>query len=188
MLPSAVSSRRILVVARGHDPIGDGRQLELVLLGLVREGFDVWLATTTAGGSVAARVARDGVRVLQVGTRPRTDAAAVARLVGLARETAPVTVLGWGRSQAVAAAVAAAGSRARLVSHVGASPGGLAIGWALRRARRVLAASDAIAAACGRLGVDAGRIETVPPGADAAAASGLSRASLAARLGLDPDK
>jgi hypothetical protein len=127
MLPSSASARRILVVAAGHDPIGEGRQLELVLLGLAREGFDVRLATTTVGGSVAERVAREGVQVSPVGTRPRPDAAAVARLAGLARETAPVTVLGWGRSQAVAAAVAAAGCGARLVSHVGASPRGLSI-------------------------------------------------------------
>lgn len=187
MQPYSVS-RRILVVARGHDPVGDGRQLELVVLGLVRAGFDTWLATTTAGGSVATRVARQGANVRRVGTRPRPDAAAVARLVGLARELAPGTVLGWGRSQAVAAAVAAAGGGARLVSHVGASPRGLVTGWALGRARRVIAASAAIAADCHRLGVAAGRIATVPPGADAAGAAGLSRADLAARLGLDPEK
>ena len=187
MQPDSVS-RRILVVARGQDPIGEGRQLELAVLGLLAAGYDTWLATTTSRGSVAARVARQGAQVRQVGNRPRPDAAAVARLIGLARELAPATVLGWGRSQALPAAVAAAGSGARLVSHVGTTPRGLSTGWALRRAGRVIAASAAVAVGCERLGVASRRIATVPPGADAAEAAGLSREAVSARLGLDPEK
>jgi glycosyltransferase involved in cell wall biosynthesis len=67
-------------------------------------------------------------------------------------------------------------------------PRGTLTGLALRQADRVIASSSAVADACARLGTPAATIETIPPGADAAAAVGLSRADLAVRLGLDPEK
>jgi glycosyltransferase involved in cell wall biosynthesis len=185
-------SRSILLVSRGLDPIGTGRQIELVAHGFLATGWNVHLAVTTAGGAVGGRLARAGVTVHQLSTRPVVDAAAAVRLVRLARglEWGPSDViLAWGRSQArLASIVKLLMPTVRLVSHLAMRPHGAITGLALGKADRVIASSPTVAAGCERAGVAAVKIDTIPPGADAAAAAGLSRADIATRLGLDPEK
>ncbi|NCY03335.1 MAG: glycosyltransferase family 1 protein, partial [Planctomycetia bacterium] len=99
------------------------------------------------------------------------------------------TTVAWGRSQlAATATLKSALPAVRFVAHVGRRPAGLVVGWALRRADRVLAATPAAAEASAGLGVAPARLACIPPAADAAPPAGLSRRALAARLGLDPDK
>ena len=180
------------MVARGHDPVGTGRQIELAAEGFLSAGWQVHLAVTTAGGAVATRLASRGVSVHRLSTRPVVDAAAAVRLVVLARSLGlgPAdTILAWGRSQAgMAAAVKAVLPPVRLVCHLSARPRGIVTGLALGKADRVIVSSPTVAAGCERAGVAAVKIETIPPGADAAAAAGLSRAKIATGLGLDPEK
>ena len=179
------------MVARGHDPVGTGRQVELAAEGFLGAGWRVHLAVTTAGGAVATRLASSGVIVHRLSTRPIVDAAAAVRLVLLARGLGlgpSDTILAWGRSQAgVAAAVKAVHPRVRLVCHLATRPRGFVTSLALARADRVIASSQAVATGCERVGVAAPKIDTIPPAADAAAAAGLSRVQVASRLGLDPD-
>ena len=180
------------MVSRGLDPVGTGRQIELVANGFLAAGWNVHLAVTTGGGAVAMRLARAGVTVHRLSTRPVVDAAAVVRLVQLARrlELGPSdVVLAWGRSQArLAAAVKVLMPAVRFVSHLAMRPRGLITGLALGKADRVIVSSPTVAAGCERAGVATVKIETIPPGADAAAAAGLSRAEIATRVGLDPEK
>jgi len=76
----------------------------------------------------------------------------------------------------------------RFVSHLAMRPSGTITGLALGQADRVIASSPAVAAGCERLGVSPVKIAMIPPAADPAPAEGLSRAELAARLGLDSEK
>ena len=182
--------RRLLIVARGHDPVGSGRQIEVAAEGFLSDGWHVHLAVTTAGGAVASRLASCGVIVHRLSTRPVVDAAAAVRLVLLARSLglgASDTTLAWGRSQAaLAAAVKAVLPPVWLVCHLAARPRRFVTSLALARADRVIVSSPAVATECERAGVAASNIEMIPPAADVAAAAGLPREQLASRLGLDP--
>jgi len=178
------------MIARGLDPIGTGRQIELVAEGFQAAGWHVHLAVTTAGGAVASRLARAGVTLHRLSSRPTADAATVVKVVqrarglGLGRSD---VVLAWGRSQVpLAAAVKVFAPTVRFISHLAVRPRGTITGLSLGKADRVIAASQAVAAACERLGVASGKIDMIPPAATAAAAAGLSRAEIANRLGLDP--
>ena len=71
-------SRSILLVARGLDPVGTGRQVELAAEGLRGAGYDVHVAITTTGGATPARLAEAGFAVHRVGRRGRVDGSAVA--------------------------------------------------------------------------------------------------------------
>lgn len=180
------------MVSRGLDSVGTGRQIELAAEAFRSAGWNVHLAVTTQGGGVAERLARSGVTVHRVGMRPVVDAAAAARLVRLVqglRLGGADAILTWGRTQArLAAVVKTLFPKTRLACQLGSPPHGRLTGWCLRQADRVIAGSAAVAAACERLGVAAGVTVTIPPAASPAADSGLSRAVLASRLKLDPEK
>jgi glycosyltransferase involved in cell wall biosynthesis len=178
----------ILLAVRGLDPVGTGRQVELLAAGLRAAGRDVHVALTTCGGGIAARLAAAGVPVHRVGRRPtRPDAAAAARLAVLARRLGPAVVVACGRSALAAAAVAArAAPGSRAAAQLAVAPRGIRQAWALRRLDLVIATVPEVAAACRRAGVAADRVVTIPPGIAADAAAGLDRATVARRLGLDP--
>ena len=184
--------RRLLMVARGLDSIGTGRQVELAAEALLAAGWDVHLAVTTGGGAIATRLTHAGATVHRLSTRPVVDAAAAVRLVQVARRLdlgSSAVVLAWGRSQIrLAAAIKLLMPTVRFVSHLAMQPSGTLTGLALGQADRVIASSPAVAAGCERLGLSPVKIDMIPPAADPAPAEGLSRAELAARLGLDPEK
>jgi len=181
--------RRILIVSRGLDSVGTGRQIELVADGLLAAGWEVHLAVTTAGGDVATRLACAGCRLHRLATRPVVDMASAARLAWLARGLRPRTILAWGCSQVrLAGGLRPFLPHTRLVGWVGRQPRGFMTGLALRRPDRVIVSSPAVEAACRRLGVPTQRIDTVIPGARPAEPAGLSRGEIATRLGIDPGK
>jgi len=179
--------RSVLMVARGLDPVGAGRQIELAAEALHAAGWGVTLAVMSAGGAVPERLARRGFSVHRLGLRPGLDAAAAARLVHLCRRRRPAVVLAWGRS--AAAAIGAARplfGGARAVAHLAAGPRSRGLGLALARCDRVIAVSAGVAGRCEAAGVRSGRIDILAPGIEPAEPAGLSRAEVAARLGLEP--
>ena len=178
----------ILLAVRGLDPVGTGRQVELLAAGLRATGRDVHVALTTAGGSVGGRLADAGIPVHRVGRRPLVpDAAAAARLVALARRLRPAVLLACGRSALpAAAAVACAAPATRVAAQLAVAPRRVGHGWALRRVDLAIATTPHVAEACRRAGVMPGRVATIPPGIAADPGTGLDRAALAVRLGLDP--
>ena len=178
------SARRLILIAvRGLDPVGTGRQVELLACGLAASGRDVHVAMTSTGGSLAKRLRAAGLAVHAVGRRPRPDVAAGVRLAGLARRLDARTLVAFGRRQAaLAAMVRWASPRLRTIARV-AVPVRRAAGCT---ADRVLASSEAVAESCRRLGVAADRIAVVPPGIIADEGEGLSRELVARRIGLDP--
>jgi len=187
-MPMAVGSPTLLVV-RGLDPVGTGRQVELAATALSAAGHDVVVAMTTAGGSLADRLVGAGRTVHHLGRRPVVDVGATARLVRLVRRLRPSWIVAFGRSQLAPVVVAGRLSGGtRTVGWLGLAPRGLATRSAVRRLDAVVATSPTVAAACRAAGVATNRITVVPPGSSADHAPGVSRAELAARLGLDPGK
>lgn len=176
------------MVARGLDPVGTGRQIELAAHAFRAVGWNVMLAVGTAGGTVPARLAAQGFTVYRLGTRPSFDAAAAARLAVLCRRVAPTVVHAWGRSAAfVAGSITPLVRGSRTVAHLATGPRSRRLGWALARLDRVITVSAGVAGRCEAVGVRSGRIDILPPGIEAAEPAGLSRQDLAARLGLHSD-
>lgn len=177
----------ILLAVRGLDPVGTGRQVELLAAGLRDAGRDVHVALTTSGGNSAGRLARAGITVHRVGRRPLApDAAAAGRLVVLARRLRPATLLACGRSALpAAAAVALAAPATRVAAQLAVAPRRSVHVWALRRLDRVIATTPHVAEACRRAGIVPDHVATIPPGIAADPGTGLDRAAVAARLGLD---
>jgi len=178
-------SDRILLLARGLDPVGTGRQVELLAAGLRDRGWDVQVAITTAGGSVGSRLAAVGIPVHPIGSRPVIDAAVAARLVRLVGRLRPTVVHASGRS----CGRLAAGLRPLLrtsscICQLAVSPRATMTRRLLRRADRLIAASPGVAAACRQAGIAGERIDVVPPGIAAFAGEHLAREAVAARLGL----
>jgi glycosyltransferase involved in cell wall biosynthesis len=177
----------ILLVSRGLDPVGTGRQIELVAAGLRAAGRAVHVALTTTGGSLAERLAAAGCTVHPVGHRPTVDPAAAVALAALVVRLRPAVVTAWGRSQiAIVPAVRLVAPAVRLVGWLARPARGGLVATGLRRLDRAVAASPGAAESCRRLGVAAGRIEHIAPGITPASGRGLSRAAIAAELGLDP--
>jgi glycosyltransferase involved in cell wall biosynthesis len=179
--------RPVLLVCRGLDPIGSGRQIELIAGGLVAAGADVHVALTTRGGSLPARLAAAGVTVHRIGMRPVCDGGAVLRLVRLARRLRPRPVVIWGRGHLPAAVALKCGCRTAPVVVQVAKP---LRGSAERRLVSVLdglIATTPAAAASGPW--DPGRdprAACIPPAACAAPPRGLDRSAIARTIGLDP--
>jgi len=176
------------MVARGLDPVGTGRQIELAAEAFREAGWQVIVAIGSSGGAVPGRLADRGFSVYSIGRRAGFDVAAAARLVQLARRLRPTVVHAWGRGAAGAVAVSGplvAGTR--LVAHVATGPRRRATGWALGRFDRVLTTSAGVAGRCEAVGVRSGRIDIIPPGVVAADPIGLERVEIARRLGLQPD-
>lgn len=179
----------ILLVFRGLDPVGTGSQIALVAAGLRAAGFTVHAATTTTGGSLGGRLAAAGCTVHAVGRRPTVDASVAAGLAALARRLRPGVVVAWGRSQILpTAAVRLLVPGVRTVGWLARPVAGRGLAAGLRRLDAVVAASPGTAAACRRLGVADGRIDSIPPGVASPAPAGQARHEVAVRLGLDPAK
>jgi glycosyltransferase involved in cell wall biosynthesis len=178
-------SRLILLVARGLDPVGTGRQVELAADALRGAGHDVHLAFTTTGGATPGRMQEAGFAVHRIGRRGRVDVGGFARLAQLARRLRPAVIHAAGRSQAVLAAAAKPFvPRTRLVCQLALGPRHVATARALRHADRVITVSAAVAGRCEAWGVKSGRIDIIPPGVSAVEPRGLSREQIARALGL----
>lgn len=180
---------RVLLVVRGLDPAGTGRQVELAAAALAAAGSRVAVATTTTVGSLPARLESRGITVHRIGSRPVHDVAATMRLVNLSRKLRPTTLIGFGRSEACRVAIARSlTGLGRAVGWLGIRPAGTGQALALRRLDRIMVTSPAVAAGCDRMGVVEDRVAVVPPGISPDSGTGLSRREVAARIGLDPSR
>ena len=186
---ASAPTRPILLVVRGLDPVGTGRQVELAAAGLAAAGHEVVVAVTTTGGSLPERLARGGFTINRIGTRPVGDPTLTLRLAGLVRRLRPAVVVGFGSSQIMSVAASSRiVSGCRWIVWLGLPPArrkdAVGLGWL----DQVVVPSPQMAAACGRSGVAARRLAVVPPGIVADPGEGLARSELAARLGLDATK
>lgn len=179
---------RVLLVSCDLDPVGTGRQIELIAAGLMAAGHDVHLALVTTGrgtarpSPLADRVRAAGGSVHRPGHRPVPDPAALARLVRLGMRLRPAAVVSFGR-RLVPAAVAMRTTlpRARVVASLGAPVRHRVTNLALSALDLVVASSVDVAASC-----PGTTVEIIPPGIRADMGHGLDRAAVARRLGLDP--
>lgn len=179
---------RVLLVSCDLDPVGTGRQVELIATGLAAAGHDVHLALVTTGQGaarpsvLATRAAAAGGCVHRVGHRPAPDPAAVARLVRLAMRLGPAAVVSFGRRLVPAAvALRTALPRARVIAAVAVPVRRRATRLALAALDLVVAPSADVAASC-----RGPTVEIIPPGIRADPGDGLDREAVARRLGLAP--
>lgn len=187
-------SRRILLVTRGLDPVGTGREVLLASRRLLEVGDDLHVAAITQPGSVATEVAAGGGTLHALSHRPRPDAASIAALAQTIRRVRPRLVVSWGWSAwwvTGAAMAVQSGRRApRWLGSVGrpTTPATPIARWAARRLMRrcdlLLAATEGTSNACRVLGAQASRVRLCPPGVAEAVPAQLSREAIAARLGL----
>ena len=189
------SRTSILLAARGCDPVGTGGQVELVARGLTAAGWNVHLATLSAGGSLLDRVRDAGITGHALGHRPEIDLAAHVRTVRLAARLRPAVVLTFGRGLAgLAAAIRSVVPGTRVAAQVAVPLARRHTAGALRQVDLVIASTPGTAASCRRGGVSESRLVEVPPGVQPAGerrlavGEPLSRTAIAARLGLDPTK
>jgi glycosyltransferase involved in cell wall biosynthesis len=182
------AGRSILMVVRGLDAVGTGRQIELVAAGFRAAGWRVHIAVTTSGGTVAERLNAAGFPVHRLGARPRVDPGATAKLPFVVRSVGPCVIHAWGRSQArIVGGLRGLLRPALTVCHLAVGPRDRFTAWSLRRADRVIVTSAGVAGRCEAFGVRSGRIDIIPPGIDAAAGTTRSREEIARRLGLRGD-
>lgn len=184
---TAASRKSMLMVIRGLDPVGTGRQVELAAEAFRHAGWNVAVAAGTSGGAVPARLRANGFVVHSIGGRPGFDTATAARLVRLVSRQRPSVVHAWGCGAAgLVGAVRPLVLHARAVAHLAAGPRTWRVGQALRRLDRVITVSAGVAGSCEAVGVRSGTIDIIPPGMVAAEPAGRSRSEVAQRLGLDP--
>jgi len=179
---------RVILVSRDLDPVGTGRQVELIAAGLAAAGHDVHLALMTTGrgaaqpSTLAARVAAADGSVHRLGHRPVPDPAAIARLARLAVRLGPAVFVSFGRRLVPAVvAMRAVLPGAPLVASIDVPVRRRSTGLALSMLDLIVASSAEVAASCRGAPVD-----TIPPGIRADTGDGLDRAAVARRLGLDP--
>ncbi|MBL6712643.1 MAG: glycosyltransferase family 4 protein [Pirellulales bacterium] len=187
-------SRRILLVARGLDAVGSGRELLQTAHRLRAEGDDVHLATITRPAGVATRLAECGVLVHPLSQRPEPSTAGIAGIARTAVRLRPQLVMSWGSSamQATAAALLAAPGRSRprwLASLarplIPKAPSHRQLtGRLLQHCDLILASTEATALACEMLGVAPGRLQISPAGIGEPSPPRLSREEVASQLGL----
>jgi len=196
---------RVILVSRGLDPVGTGRQVLLAASGLVARGFEVHLATVSLDGSTDGPLMTAGGPIAAVhplSSRPTpsnlpVDPSAIGGLARLLRsvEFDFVEAWGWSSGVAAAAALAIAGLARRrkppLAIRAATPPGR---SWprraALSRANIVLADGDMVAAAC-REAAGGTPVVVVPPGIPINPADPAPippRDEVAARYGLRADR
>lgn len=199
---------RVVLVSRGLDPIGTGRQVLLAASGLVARGSEVHLATVSVDGSTDGPLmtaAGPIAAVHPLSSRPApsnlpVDPSAIGGLARLLWRGDFDLVEAWGWSSGIAAtsAIAIAGLARRrrppLVIRAATPPGR---SWprraALSRADIVLADGDMVAAAC-REAAGGTPVVVVPPGIPtepvnpAETAAIPPRDEVAARYGLRADR
>lgn len=187
-------SHRILLVSRGLDAVGTGREVLQAARGLLDAGHDVHLALTTRPASVATSAAAAGVRLHSLSHRPEPSGASLLGVARAITRLKPQLVASWGWSSArvTGAALRGAGLRHRpkwLASLAGPRrPATAAARWLARRllagCDRVLASTEATADTCQSLGMAPWQIRLSPPGIGEVTEPTRSRADIAEQLSL----
>lgn len=187
-----LTNTSILIVARGGDPIGIGREVEFTAMQSRQLGIRVHVVLLSACGSLSDRLSQQGVNVQVLGRRHDPDVAVIGRLMRVIFSLKPSAMITFGQVQAMFSAVAIALQprrhlRPKLVCRIATTSLGF-WAWALRRADKVLVSSRHVFNACKNIGVSTHRLCVVKPLACAAASSGFTREDLAYHLKLDKDK
>lgn len=187
--------RRILLVSRGLDRIGTGRQVDLAARGLAAHGWDVHVAIVSHDGCLANILRTAGLPVHEISRRPSghgrgLDVGTAVGLGSLVRRLGGPVVEAWGWTAAKAAASATLLSRPLGLVLRAATPPGCSgrTAWPLRQADLVLADSEGVAAACRTVLRHHDTVRILRPGIPTEAPPPVDRGDVARRHGLDPDR
>lgn len=187
-----LTNTSILIVARGGDPIGIGREVEFAAMQNRLLGIRVHVVFLSAYGSLSGRLSQQGVNVQILGKRHDPDMAVIGRLAKVIFSLKPAVVITFGQVQATLSALAImlqppGRLHPKLVCRIATTCMGLRA-WALRRAHKVLVSSSQVFSACKKIGISTQRLCVVNPLAHAASSEGLTREDIANQLKLDKHK
>ena len=90
-----------MMVACDYDPVGNGRQIELTVTGLIAVGHQVCVVLVSSGGGLAVRLQAAGTGVYVVNRRPDVSLSVISRVANIMQNEQPEAVVGWSIETAI---------------------------------------------------------------------------------------
>ncbi|MDA7992854.1 MAG: glycosyltransferase family 4 protein [Pirellulales bacterium] len=90
------SKTTYMLVAGDCVPVGNGRQIELAVAGLIAVGHRVCVALVSSGGSLSTRLQALGASVRILNSKSSISLSVTAKVADIIRNERPQTVIGWG--------------------------------------------------------------------------------------------
>ena len=185
------SKTTYMLVARDYGPVGNGRQIELAVAGMVAVGHRVCVVLLSSGGGLATRLQAVGAKVCVVNMSSDVRVSVTFHVAKIIRNEQPQGVIGWGVETAII--VGSARFLARLSGHLWryiqlvSQPSLTVVETAMvARADQIIVMGESVLHACERMEL-LQSIHFVPPAA-VAFDEMIDRELLASQIGLDPCK
>ena len=106
-----------MLVSCDYDPVGNGRQIELAVTGLIAVGHRVCVVLVSSGGGLAARLQAVGARVYVVNRRAAMRLSVTSCVAEIIRNEQPQTVVGWSIETAIIVGSARVSNKASVAIH-----------------------------------------------------------------------
>jgi len=180
-----------MLVACDYDPVGNGRQIELAVSGLIAAGHRVSVVLVSSGGGLAARLQAVGAAVYVVNRRPAVRISVTFQVAEIIQNEQPQTVIGWSVETAIIVGSARFLTRPshrswRYIQHVSQPSLTKVEAAVVARADQIIVMGESVLQACER--VDSLQpVRFVPPAA-VAFNEMVDREELASQMGLDSNK
>ncbi|MAN05706.1 MAG: hypothetical protein CMJ56_02390, partial [Planctomycetaceae bacterium] len=85
-----------MLVAGDCVPVGNGRQIELAVAGLIAVGHRVCVALVSSGSGLSTRLQALGASVRILNSKSSISLSVTAKVADIIRNERPQTVIGWG--------------------------------------------------------------------------------------------
>ena len=177
-----------MLVACDCGPVGNGRQIELAVTGLIAVGHRVCVVLVSSGGGLATRLQAVGATAYVVNRGPTVRLSVTSRVAEIIRNEHPQTVVGWGIETAIIIASARVLTRHswRYIQHVSEPSRTVLEAAIVARADEIIVTGESVVQAS--RGMESLQsISHIPPAA-VAFDEMVGRDQLASQIGLDPSK
>ena len=177
-----------MLVACDCGPVGNGRQIELAVTGLIADGHRVCVVLVSSGGGLATRLQAVGATAYVVNRGPTVRLSVTSRVAEIIRNEHPQTVVGWGIETAIIIASARVLTRHswRYIQHVSEPLRTVLEAGIVARADEIIVTGESVVQAS--RGMESLQsISHIPPAA-VAFDEMVGRDQLASQIGLDPSK
>ena len=177
-----------MLVACDYDPVGNGRQIELAVTGLIAVGHRVCVVLVSSGGGLAARLQAVGARVYVVNRRAAIRLSVTSCVAEIIRNEQPQTVVGWSIETAIIVGSARVLTRHpwRYIQHVSELSLTVLEAAIVARADEIIVTGESVVQAS--RGMKSLQSITYVPPAAVAFDEMVGRDQLASQIGLDPSK
>ena len=185
------SKTTYMLVACDYDPVGNGRQIELAVSGLIAAGHRVSVVLVSSGGGLTARLQAVGATSYVVNQRPAIRVSVTFQVAEIIRNEKPQAVIAWGVETAVIVGSARVLTRRsqrswRYIQQVSQSSLTMIETAIVAQADQIIVMEESVLQACERVG-SLQAIRFVPPAA-VAFNEMVDREQLALQIGLDSNK